>query len=434
MVYVQFTQWFVYELIVRVSTRFHLISMFFELGSHYVVSAASFSSSTIYPLVPYPPECTPATGPVLRLKSISSLSRSFLRQHPGHWLTMSDSESDAPESLSLSQSANFARGREKSIQAYATAEKRKMKEQNRRRDQMLKERAASRKGKGSKAERKVDEEQTRLETRMARAMDEVDGEDEDDEIGEFGGMDGLSNKSSEGADEGRSDSDEHISENDEDGDGDKGESMDEGVVSAGKSSYLPDHLFTVALSKPKPSKEKPSPALLHSKPKLRKRTRAPKNKDIILGYFYLPFSKLYSSTQHYQRTRTIHTLAPLHRTSSSSFTSYTPPSQPGATTPPARINRFLSRRLALIGEGKSKQGWERRPGMHDHQAALPVKNVHLLCSELGCAQTHRRRAGYRFRTRTITFALSSYIRQLESIIKMHHVFVRRHQARQEDSA
>ena len=55
-----------------------------------------------------------------------------------------DSESDAPQAISLTNSKNAARGRQRDIEIFRAAEKSKLKERNRLRDRRLKEQAVIR--------------------------------------------------------------------------------------------------------------------------------------------------------------------------------------------------------------------------------------------------------------------------------------------------
>ncbi|KAI0051552.1 hypothetical protein FA95DRAFT_1602576 [Auriscalpium vulgare] len=271
----------------------------------------------------------------------------------------SDSESDAPEAITLSQSATSARGRERAIQTFRAAEQHKTKERNRKRDQRLKEQAKGKKadavpgkGKGKRVaadedldeqDDGQDEETQRLLARMARAMDEAEGESDSEldsgEEDEFAGLGDLN--------DGSEDDGDGIGEHEpgsEDGHSEDGHSEDvseddEPPAPAAlqaprpKDKYLPDHLFEAALSKNTTSKTKadPSPTMPSKK---RKRAQN-KSKDIVLG------------------SRTIRTLPPVHTTA------VTP--APGTTTRPARVKRFLSRALNVSGKQKPKaHAWERR--------------------------------------------------------------------------
>jgi hypothetical protein len=210
---------------------------------------------------------------------------------------MSDSESEAPETLNLAQTAQSARGREREIRHFAAAERQKTKERNRLRDERLKKQASVKKAKKSSSKNTAraedpDEETRRLEARMKRAMDEADDEDEDSEDGDYdtGKMDFAGSEGMEDSDDDGDDSDEGAEDYDMDVEGgdvssdmkDEAEEEDDGDgISALKSGYLPDHLFASAFSKtPAPrSKEKSSKPVKKTKHKRASR----KNKDMVIG-------------------------------------------------------------------------------------------------------------------------------------------------------
>ncbi|KAI0027701.1 hypothetical protein K488DRAFT_90545 [Vararia minispora EC-137] len=278
---------------------------------------------------------------------------------------MSDLESDAPETVTLSQSARTARRREKNLEAFTAVERQKAKDKNRKRDERLKQQAAARKekGKGSakgkgrgravKDSNSKDEETQRLEMRMARAMEEAEDEDEDggdgdefvgfaldrDEGDEYGmdegdGMDGDRDE------EEIVDEEYEVKESDDEGDREADEDL--GAAQLAKSTYLPEDLFAPALSQ-KTSHSSNSASSPSAQPRKKQRRAVRKSKDILVG------------------DRIVRTLATTstHRTSATTAVSFTPSA--GATTPHARINRFLNRTLALKGREHKGQRWERKP-------------------------------------------------------------------------
>ncbi|TFY76132.1 hypothetical protein EWM64_g7879, partial [Hericium alpestre] len=183
-----------------------------------------------------------------------------------------------------------------------------------------------------------DGESGRLEERMRRAMGDAEGESAGSEVdGDFDMGEG------EGEDEDGEESDEVVGEEES-----ELNTEDEAMLTAGqyerdededgfaealpdpKSKYLPDHLFTAALSKKKPTIS-PAPS---AAPKRRKRVQKTA-KDIVIG------SRIIRALPHIDGLDTL--------------------SAPGTATPPARTNRFLSRALTKKGTSKKGAGWERRP-------------------------------------------------------------------------
>ncbi|ETW75558.1 hypothetical protein HETIRDRAFT_423215 [Heterobasidion irregulare TC 32-1] len=298
----------------------------------------------------------------------------------------SDSESDAPQAITLAKSKNTARGRQRDIETFRAAEKSKLKERNRLRDRHLKERAVIRGGTKGKErlvkeagsnthehseEGKWDKDHSRLEARMARAVDEAEGElDESEEEGESGMAEeddedvgsehGIDEE--DGTEEGGSESANDLDEDQElvPSDNNKEVSSEEDAFMDSEqeytlppsSKYLPDHLFTSAFAKSSPalrtsSQTKPT----NTQKALKKRKRVNnKPKDVVLG------------------TRTIRVL-PSNKIHTDSYTSIR-----GTVAPPVRIDRFLSRALALKG-GKKAQGWGRKPanvGVFRRDSGAPI--------------------------------------------------------------
>lgn len=101
-----------------------------------------------------------------------------------------DSDSDAPEAVSLASAQKAARQQAGAVEAFKAAERAKVKAKRRERDERGKERARDRRvveeGEGERgfAGEGEDEEARRLQERMARAMEEAGGESgsEDEEV------------------------------------------------------------------------------------------------------------------------------------------------------------------------------------------------------------------------------------------------------------
>ncbi|KAJ7929039.1 hypothetical protein B0H13DRAFT_1965372 [Mycena leptocephala] len=150
-----------------------------------------------------------------------------------------------------------------------------------------------------------------VESRMERAMREAQEEDEGDE--------------EDDEDEMSDDLDEEIPRG-EDGDGESDEE-DEDEQMPSNPDHLPDHLFTSAFaSTSAPSLKKPLQAPKNFK---RKRTRASKAKDLVVGSRII---RIASTTAH-----------PIP-----------------ATLPSRKIRKFTDRALALKG-GAKKKAWTRMP-------------------------------------------------------------------------
>ncbi|KAH9837980.1 uncharacterized protein C8Q71DRAFT_571441 [Rhodofomes roseus] len=267
----------------------------------------------------------------------------------------SESEDDAPDTLTFDSSKEAAKGAEHALQQHRAAERQKRKELNRDRDRRRKEQAqsATRKGKQPAGASEESEEEgggpkSELEARMERAMQEAELEsDEEDEVGEeWGGIDDGGHRDGESDDEGSSDEDEEASDAENSnatGSDSDAESASEPPASSKKAprapTYLPDHLFKAALSAPaSSSKRRFDTADEPSDPRPRKKRakRPGKAKDIVAG------------------SRTIRTLAPTSPA--------VPTTIPRAMMPPARVNKFLNRTLNLKGKPETARakGWERR--------------------------------------------------------------------------
>ncbi|KAH9055130.1 hypothetical protein EDB83DRAFT_2521340 [Lactarius deliciosus] len=270
----------------------------------------------------------------------------------------SDSESGRPESLSLSASASTAKGHDRALRILYAAQKRRIRETNKRRDEILKAQAGWRRrsmiAPGENGERDLEHHEVevddieggsdmdaRLLRRMTRAMGEA--EEETEQVsGSESGEEWRSIKSAdpESFQSHPADEDMPISSGDTgalDTEGDSVSSDDPGAVQSTASKYLPDHLFAAALeprTNVRPSRTTPK-ARSTTKKRRPPHSRA---KDVVVG------------------TRTLRTL---------SSPASTPLPAPGATVAPPRIKKFLANALALQGAGKrnSKHSlrWERRP-------------------------------------------------------------------------
>ncbi|KAH9029383.1 hypothetical protein EDB84DRAFT_1562849 [Lactarius hengduanensis] len=273
----------------------------------------------------------------------------------------SDSESGQPESLSLSASASTAKGHDRALKILYAAQKRRIRETNKRRDEILKAQAGRRRrsmiAPGENGERDLEHHEVevddieggsdmdaRLLRRMTRAMGEAEEETEQvsgSESGEEWG--GIKSADPESFQSHPADEDMPISSGDMgalDTEGDSVSSDDPGAVQSTASKYLPDHLFAAALEKSgRRNNVRPS----RTTPKARsttKKRRPPHSraKDVVVG------------------TRTLRTL---------SSPASTPLPAPGATVAPPRIKKFLANALALHRSGKRNSKlslrWERRP-------------------------------------------------------------------------
>ncbi|KAG1745391.1 uncharacterized protein EDB91DRAFT_1220332 [Suillus paluster] len=290
------------------------------------------------------------------------------------------SDDDAPEAVSHSISKRNAKQVEKTLRDFKAEENARKKAHNRERDRKLKERAvvtrlgklpgdAVRKGKGKASRESIVEsdgssaeddetiEDTALEMRMRRAMEDAAGEmdgGDDDESGDDDLEDVMDEEMDGGS--GDSDMDEEMAEFDAEGgleedgemtDGSEDESADEdqptpSTKSSTKAQYLDDELFASAFASQSAHATADTTATrsLQKAQPSRKRQRRPlaRAKDLLVG------------------TRTIRTLSnplgsKIHSTAH--------------TIPPQKIRRFINQSLAIkgrLGSAKAKaRGWERRP-------------------------------------------------------------------------
>ncbi|KJA19258.1 hypothetical protein HYPSUDRAFT_204664 [Hypholoma sublateritium FD-334 SS-4] len=261
-----------------------------------------------------------------------------------HHASGSDSDSDAPEAVSLSQSKKQIQQLDAHRKNAELAERESKRALNREKDRKLKERAeknreaaapamAGGKGKG-KAEEEVDDLEARMERAMAEANEESGEEESDDEqeYEEFGGIKLGDQQSGSGED----DSEDNGDSSSEDDSEDEDDSNEEDVLPPKSTKikfnpeHLPEELFAAAFA-PQP-KRKPEAELEaeRTNPPAKKR-KASGTKDIVVG------------------SRAIRTLPNSNQ-----------PSIP-ATLPSKKIEKFLDRTLALTAGKQPGKGWERRP-------------------------------------------------------------------------
>ncbi|XP_006456361.1 hypothetical protein AGABI2DRAFT_228284 [Agaricus bisporus var. bisporus H97] len=262
-----------------------------------------------------------------------------------------DSESDAPETVTLTQSKKSSRKQTADIRKAEATVREKARVKNREKDRKLKERAASRKGndekefvdgldkgKGKGGEERVeDEDEEDLETRMLRAMNDAEDEESEGER-EFEAFD-------DGSSFDDSSMDEDESEFKGPGDDDEEMSTDEAdLISTERparsnskpNNYLPDELFQAAFSqppnKPKNGSESNKKVVTKTDKSRKKASSSSKAKDILVG------------------SRTVRTFQP------SKFQSV-----PSTSNPSTKANKFLDRALGLKGQKLRRKGWERKP-------------------------------------------------------------------------
>ncbi|KAF7791166.1 hypothetical protein EIP86_002177 [Pleurotus ostreatoroseus] len=289
------------------------------------------------------------------------------------------SDDEAPEALSFSSSRQAAKAQDEALQQFHATEKQKLKDRRRERDRVLKDRKAQAKGKGKasedggksmskgkgkrkdvEAEESANEEDlgaesagetsdhAELEARMARAMKDAEAEDDEGDDGDED-EDAIEDESEHESESERSSADQNedmtSSEDDSDLENDDEESLERPSKKPKVTrnlDYLPDHLFSSALSEAASlsttsAKVKSKPAIATAKPRKRKRV-ARSSKDLVVG------------------TRTIRTL-------STQSQSVAPPAKKTLAPPPA-VTKFVGRTLNLRNKDSTARtkGWERRSG------------------------------------------------------------------------
>ncbi|KAI0288295.1 hypothetical protein BC826DRAFT_1107797 [Russula brevipes] len=299
-----------------------------------------------------------------------------------------DSESSLPETVSLSTSASAAKGHDRALRNFHAAEKRKIREKNRRHDERLKVQANMRRhatattGKGrlyvENHEVGADDPDggsdthQRLHSRMTRAMGDAEEETEEVDSGstsgeEWGGIKAANEEDYQVSadvivgmltDEGEEEKKEETRNGNLDSSEVGGDDDDDGPSTlrplSPPSKYLPDHLFIAAFSKSKlgnllrPSRTTPKTRSSGKRHSVRTRT-----KDVVVG------------------THAVRTL--LSSPASSHLQSL------GTALPPARIDKFLANTLRFNENGKKTSTlaarWERRPshlGVMKRTTGAPV--------------------------------------------------------------
>ncbi|KAK7444795.1 hypothetical protein VKT23_015112 [Stygiomarasmius scandens] len=242
----------------------------------------------------------------------------------------SDSENEAPELVSLSESKKTAKKQHenvrKAVEEQETAVKKARKDRNREVDRRMKERAQKRKSDFQPGEEEEDAETTNndVEARMLRAMQQAEAES-GSELGELDDEEEGSVVSEEDEED---DIEEDEGSQDED---DEDEEIEDHEDDLTKSNHLPDHIFASAFSQPlKDVKIKKLSKPVKKRKKFRKGP-----KDAIVG------------------SRAIRTLSDPNNAL---------PKSTSRIRPSAKVNKFLNRSLGLkAGQEKLKtRGWERR--------------------------------------------------------------------------
>lgn len=277
----------------------------------------------------------------------------------------SDTESGLPESVSLSSSASAAKGHDHALRNFHAAEKRKIREKNRLRDERLKAQAHMRSrvtattGKGrlyvgnhglgmrdNEGGREMD---PRSHSRMTRALgdtEEVDSGSTGEE--EWGGIKNAHEGDFQVAPDqdvelSRSEGEVNTRNADLDVGEEEGDDGDQSLASPNK--YLPDHIFVAALSNPKPKNDvRPSRTTHRTRSSSRKRkSMQARPKDVVIGWVSIPRTSRFSFCSlcsmnlmpSLLSTRTVRTLLS------------SPASARGTTLPPARTNNFLANALGF---------------------------------------------------------------------------------------
>ncbi|KAI0300078.1 hypothetical protein B0F90DRAFT_446198 [Multifurca ochricompacta] len=273
-----------------------------------------------------------------------------------------DSESGLPEILTLSTSSSTAKEYDRALRRFHTAEKRKIREKNRRRDEHFKaqadmrQRATATSGRGNpdlgyhEVEEDDNEEETEAGVSWSSSVEEWGGIKVTNENFQVSTVEVLEGKTEEG----RQNRDPHSVG----GEGD-GHEDDSSALQSLPSKYLPEHFFSAAaaLSKSRPANNvvaRLSQTTPNTRTSRKQRLRVhPRAKDVVVG------------------TRIV-------RTVPSSPASALAPS-PGTTVPTTRVKKFLENALALRRASKRNSKlplrWERRP-----------------CIPPWCTEVHDRRA------------------------------------------
>ena len=240
--------------------------------------------------------CLPINSSDIHLLSVSGMAprTRASQQHSSG----SDSDSDVPEAISLSQSKKEIQQLDIQRKNAELAERKSKRVLNREKDRQLKERAEKNKyaalattdgkGKGrAEAEAEADDLEARMERAMAEANEESGEDDSDDEQAyeEFGGVK-IGDEES-GSDEDESEGSEDSDQDDSEDEDDSEEELEEAPPPKSTKikfnpDHLPDELFAAAFA-PKP-KRKPE-AELETEPTNppAKKRKATGTKDIMVG-------------------------------------------------------------------------------------------------------------------------------------------------------
>ena len=222
----------------------------------------------------------------------------------------SDSESGRPESLPLSASASTAKEHDRALRILYAAQKRRTRETNKRRDEILKAQAGGRRrsiASSESGERNLEHHgvetddieggsdmDARLHRRMTRAMGDAEEEVEPvcgSESGEEWG--GIKSADPENFQNRPMDEDMAISkgdtralDSDSDSEDDSINSDDRSASQSTADKYLPDHLFAAALAKSKPRNGgRPSRTTPKARSTNKKRRRPhARTKDVVVGW------------------------------------------------------------------------------------------------------------------------------------------------------
>ena len=279
-------------------------------------------------------------------------------------MTSSDpgSDSDVPESLSLTQTKKSAQSQNKAWKQAHADEIRRKKEKNRTRDRELKERAELRKR--AKAE---DDVVSRMERAMGDAGDEDSEEEDEDDLeitteGAHKDEEGSEEYSEEGDVDEDDDMDSEVQTKHQEDDSmsDKSSEEEDFTSSNQNQNHLPEHLFA-SMSTPTPKQSMvsaPRKTQVHRKDTKKRSPHRTKPKDFVLGCVFLLLHIKSRSSPSVSRSRTIRSL--------SSGTSRPAPQHPVSNVaPPSRAGKFVNRSLGLNlknTNGKNKKQWQRRPG------------------------------------------------------------------------
>jgi hypothetical protein len=229
---------------------------------------------------------------------------------------MAQEESGLPETVSLSSSASAAKGHDHALRNFHAAEKRKIREKNRLRDERLKAQAHMRRrvtattgksrlyvgnhGLGMRGNEGGREMDPRPHSRMTRALGDAEEEMEELDSGSAGDEEWGGIKVAPGQDvewltsEGEEEREENTRNADLDVGEGEGDDGDQSLASPNK--YLPDHIFVAALSNPKPKTDvRPSRATPGTRSSSRKRkSLQARPKDVVIGWVSIPHTSRFS--------------------------------------------------------------------------------------------------------------------------------------------